>query len=193
MPSKLMPLLAGAAVVAVALAWSPVGGAAADIVKHALFANNAGAVGGIRASAKPLPNRLLPLGADGKYPASVLPLTAGPQGPQGPPGARGAKGDPAMASTLTIVSHLNVAAGATASGTVRCPAGYLATGGAVEGADPVNELVTASSFVLFNGDTAQQAASGQGASAYGWRGAVRYTGTKAFESFTVAVICARGG
>jgi hypothetical protein len=44
-------------------------------------------VGGIGASKKPKPGKLLPLGKNGKFPASVLPGTV-----KGPPGAEGATG-----------------------------------------------------------------------------------------------------
>jgi hypothetical protein len=75
------------------LAWSPFGQAAGRSV--ASFAKNAGAVNGIKASRKPTPGRLVPLGRAGKFPASVLPLARGPKGadgPQGPPGPEGAPG-----------------------------------------------------------------------------------------------------
>lgn len=46
----------------------------------------------IRAARSPKPRYLLPLGRDGKFPASVLPPVAGPPGPVGPTGARGVQG-----------------------------------------------------------------------------------------------------
>jgi hypothetical protein len=101
-------LAASAAIVAV-LATNPVGEAAGDAVRVALFAKNAGKVNGIKASRTPKARRLLPLGADGVFPASVVPPgppgpegpvgpsgpqgPAGPVGPAGPPGPQGEKGD----------------------------------------------------------------------------------------------------
>jgi hypothetical protein len=76
------------------LAWSPLGQAAGRTV--ASFAKNAGAVNGIRASRKPAPGRLLPLGRNGKFPPSVVPLARGARGAdgaQGPPGPEGAQGE----------------------------------------------------------------------------------------------------
>ncbi len=181
-------MLSVTALFVAALGSAPAVGAVAGVIRHALFADNAARVGGLRASATPLAGRLLPLGPDGKFPASVLPLKSGPSGPAGPKGDRG---DPAFPSTVTVVAHPNVAAGGTATATATCPSGYLATGGAVDTPDPLYESVASSTFVLNNGDTAQQAASGEGGSAVGWSGTVRYTGTKALESFTVAAICAQ--
>jgi hypothetical protein len=84
-----------AALLALVLASSPVGRAAGRTV--ATFAKNAGAVNGIRASRKPTPGRLVPLGRNGKLPASVVPVARGPRGAdgaQGPRGADGARGAP---------------------------------------------------------------------------------------------------
>lgn len=66
---------------------------AVSAVRHAVFAQNAGSVGGIKASRTPKAGRLLPLGADAKVPDSALPnLLRGPRGPQGPGGSVGASG-----------------------------------------------------------------------------------------------------
>ena len=72
------------------------------VTKVALFAKNAGKVGGIAASKKPKAGKLLPLGKNGKFPASVLPVDVtgppgpegarGPAGPAGPQGAQGIQG-----------------------------------------------------------------------------------------------------
>jgi hypothetical protein len=72
------------------LAWSPLGHAAGRTV--ASFAKNAGAVNGIKASRKPVPGRLLPLGRNGKFPASVVPVQRGARGTDGAPGQRGSEG-----------------------------------------------------------------------------------------------------
>jgi hypothetical protein len=85
-----------------ALAASPAGGTARRSI--AAFATNAGAVNGIKASRKPKPGRLVPLGRNAKLPTSVVPTIrgprgttgargpAGPQGPAGAPGPQGAQG-----------------------------------------------------------------------------------------------------
>ena len=92
-----------------ALSLSPAGEAARRTVKS--FAQNAGAVNGIKASRSPKPGRLVPLGRNAKLPASVIPLrglrgatgrqgpagpagAAGPVGPAGPPGVAGPAGAP---------------------------------------------------------------------------------------------------
>ena len=72
------------------LAWSPLGQAAGRTV--ASFAKNAGAVNGIKASRKPVPGRLLPLGRNGKFPAAVVPVHRGARGSDGAPGQRGPEG-----------------------------------------------------------------------------------------------------
>ncbi len=68
-------------------------------VAHARFADNASKINNYKASIHPTPNTLLPLGPDGRYPASVLPTTTGsggaaqgPAGPRGPAGPAGANG-----------------------------------------------------------------------------------------------------
>ena len=63
---------------------------ALEAAARVAFANNAGAVNGIKASKKPKANQLLPLDARGRFPASVL--ARGPQGVQGIPGPQGAPG-----------------------------------------------------------------------------------------------------
>jgi hypothetical protein len=91
-----LPLILSVTALAVAVFGStPVGSAATGLVKEALFARNAGKVGGISVSRTPKPNTLLPLGGDAKLPASVLPAgtgTGGAPGPAGPAGPRGPAG-----------------------------------------------------------------------------------------------------
>jgi len=53
-------------------------------------ATNAAAVNGMKASQQPRPGRLVPLGADGRFPAAVGAI--GPQGPKGDPGPQGPAG-----------------------------------------------------------------------------------------------------
>src|SRR5215212_10264699 len=87
--NRTLPLVLGAFAL-VLLAWSPLGEAAGRSV--ASFARNAGAVNGIKASRKPVPRRLLPLGRNGKFPASVVPVARGARGADGAPGVRGPEG-----------------------------------------------------------------------------------------------------
>ena len=106
--------LALAALVVAALGVTPLGEAAGGVVRVALFAKNAGKVNGIKASRTPRPGRLLALGRDARFPASVVPVARGPQGPpgpegptgpagpegqQGPQGEKGEKGDPGEPAT----------------------------------------------------------------------------------------------
>jgi Collagen triple helix repeat (20 copies) len=93
------PIAITALVVALALAAfgaTQAGQAAVGAVKVALFAKNSGKLNGLRASKTPKPGRLLPLGKNGKFPASVVPTVTGPAGPKGDPGTRGPKGDPGL-------------------------------------------------------------------------------------------------
>jgi len=99
---RLPVVLSAAALVVAVLGATPNGFAAfKGFAKVALYAKNAGKVGGITASKKPKPGKLLPLGKNGKFPASVLPVTTpttgpegarGPAGPAGPQGAQGLQG-----------------------------------------------------------------------------------------------------
>ena len=98
---RLPVVLSAAALVVAVLGATPNGFAAfKGVAKVALFAKNAGKVGGITASKKPKPGKLLPLGKNGKFPASVLPVVTGtgpegargPAGPAGPQGAQGLQG-----------------------------------------------------------------------------------------------------
>jgi hypothetical protein len=83
-------LLCPAGLLLAALALSPVGGAARRTV--AAYAQNSGAVNGIKASRTPRPGRLVPLGRNAKLPASVLPLQRGQRGAPGPAGPSGPVG-----------------------------------------------------------------------------------------------------
>ena len=84
--------LALTALVVAALGVTPLGEAAGSVVRVALFAKNAGKVNGIKASRIPKPGRLLALGRDARFPASVVPVERGPQGPPGPEGPAGPAG-----------------------------------------------------------------------------------------------------
>ena len=98
--NRTLPVVVGAFAL-VLLAWSPIGDAAGRSV--ASFARNAGAVNGIKASRKPVPGRLLPLGRNRKFPSSVVPTMRGArggdgvQGPKGTDGAAGPAGAPGPA------------------------------------------------------------------------------------------------
>jgi hypothetical protein len=88
-----LPLILSATALVVALfGATPLGEAARDAVPFALFARNAAKVSGIKASRKPKPNQLLALGANGKFPDTVVPQ--GPRGPQGEQGPQGPPGPP---------------------------------------------------------------------------------------------------
>ena len=87
--NRTIPLLLVALLI-VLLGASPAGRAAGRTVAN--FAKNAGAVNGIRASRKPAPGRLLPLGRNGKFPAAVLTVARGARGQDGAQGPRGADG-----------------------------------------------------------------------------------------------------
>src|SRR6185436_16482985 len=94
-----LPVVLSAAALLVAVLSATPNGIAGSAVRVALFAKNAAKVGGIAASKKPKAGKLLPLGKNGKFPASVVPPgqrgpvgPIGSQGPQGFPGQKGAKG-----------------------------------------------------------------------------------------------------
>lgn len=104
------PLVLSALALAVAAAGStPPVQAAAGAVRTALFAKNAGAVNGIKASTRPQAGKLVPLGRDGKFPVGVLPASeAGPQGVQGPPGPKGADGRDGTNGTFRAYATVTV-------------------------------------------------------------------------------------
>jgi hypothetical protein len=102
-----LPLILSATALVIALfGATPVGRAVVSAVppfathaKTADYARNAGEVNGIKASTRPRTGWLVPLGAGGKFPASVLPTATGgqagapgSQGPQGPKGDTGPRG-----------------------------------------------------------------------------------------------------
>src|SRR5207244_13234625 len=74
--ARTIAALGGIAAVLAALAASPAGGS----VRHSIaaFAENAGAVNGIKASRAPKPGRLVPLGRNAKLPSSVVPTVRWP-------------------------------------------------------------------------------------------------------------------
>ena len=72
MRRRLPIILSGAALAVALFGATPLGNAAANVVKRALFANNAGAVNGIKASETPEPGKLFPLRSDGTLPSEVI-------------------------------------------------------------------------------------------------------------------------
>jgi hypothetical protein len=98
--SRLALVLSATALTVALFGSTPVGHAVGSKVpffaKTAGYANRAGtaaALGGVKLSKQPRPGTLLPLGADGKFPASVgLAGPAGPKGEKGDPGPAGPKG-----------------------------------------------------------------------------------------------------
>jgi len=95
-PRRLPVALAAAALAVAVLGTTSVGHAVTNVIpplathaKRADYATNAGAVGAIKAWRTPRPGYLLPLGRNGKFPASV-----GLRGPAGPAGLKGDRGDP---------------------------------------------------------------------------------------------------
>ena len=97
-PMKRLPLVLSATALVVAVFGStPVGHAVGSAIPafaksagYAKQAGNASALNGIKASKQPRPGMLVPLGADGKFPASVG--LVGPAGPKGDKGDKGATG-----------------------------------------------------------------------------------------------------
>jgi hypothetical protein len=94
--TRLALVLSATALTVALFGATPVGYAVGSKVpffaKTAGYANRAGsaaALGGVKLSKQPRPGTLLPLGADGRFPASV--------GLAGPPGPKGEKGDPGPA------------------------------------------------------------------------------------------------
>ncbi len=103
------------------------------LATHAKYADNARAVNNYKASIRPTPDTLLPLGSDGKFPASVLPSTVtgtGPQGPAGPQGAAGAAGRNSPA-VVTVVFQANGTSKDPQTGAAQatCAAGSKVLGG----------------------------------------------------------------
>jgi hypothetical protein len=113
------------ATIALVLAVVPVGEAANGWVKRALFARNAGTVGGFGATRVPHKGKLLVLPASGKLPASILPSSiGGPRGPAGPPGAAG--GDSSSAFVASAPAAVSLGATQTSVETLALKAGSYA-------------------------------------------------------------------
>jgi Collagen triple helix repeat (20 copies) len=173
MRNRLPIALSTAALVVALFGSTPIGHAVRVAVvpsaKHAHtadFATNAGAVDGVKASARPKPGRLVPLGANGKFPVSVGQVgprgvkgdpgsagAAGAKGETGPAGARGStgpQGPPGPQGTKGVSGWEYVVVGRTLPGnpshtpnewTAQCPTGKKVLGGGWtvgSGADPTH-------------------------------------------------------
>jgi len=210
-----LPIVLAATALAVAVFGSTpvghaVGSAVSPLAKHAKkadYATNAGAVNGVKASKRPLPGQLVPLGKDGKFPASVgiggpaglqgpkgdkgeqgpagPKSTTGPKGPAGPAGSQGAPG-PAGAPGLSGISGWQYLTAGMAippddrrTWQVNCPGGKKALGGGV------------STTSGNKSDTHISESAPAGASATGWLASV-YTNPDAgfTPTYYVWVICA---
>jgi hypothetical protein len=133
-----LPLVISATALVVALFGStPLGHAVVSAVPpfakkagYAKTAGNALAVSGIKAAKAPTPGFLVPLGADGKFPASIGQV--GPAGPKGDKGDKGPKGDtgPPGISSYQIVQNTASATNTQSGGvSITCPAGTQPIGG----------------------------------------------------------------
>ena len=183
-----LPLVLSATALVVAIFGStPLGHAVVRAIppfaRAAGYATNAGAVNGIHASRTPKARFLVPLGVDGKFPASV-----GVAGPPGAPGQQGPAGPAGPAGATNVIvrdgSAAQIAAGGFNAVTASCNGNERATGGGVrsDGAD----TVVADSYAT-SGASALEAKSGEAAN--GWWADVHNEGstTRNVHAF---VICA---
>lgn len=104
---------------------TPVVGAADGWVKRAIYARNAGKVGGFSASKTPTKGKLIVLPKSGKLPASILPASAG--GAAGAAGSPGAAGDGSTAVFVGAApAAVNLGAAQTGVATLALKAGSYA-------------------------------------------------------------------
>lgn len=194
-----------AALVVAVLGATPLGEAAAKrVVRVALFAKNADKVDGIHASRSPRAGKLVPLGRDGRFPASVLPPPppgpigpvgapgppgrAGPPGDSGPVGARGERGEPATALWAAVAADGSVVRGNGTTGGRRVGVGaYEVTFGV-----PIGECATL--VALATPDGTSSTATGQAGASPQSDTVVTVetetsTGTNADRAFQLAVLC----
>jgi hypothetical protein len=129
--ARLPVVLSIAALAAALLGSTSVGQAFSGVsfAKRAAFAKNAGAVNGIKASRTPMPGKLVPLGQDGKFPASVG--LAGPQGPKGDTGAQGPAGTNGVSGWGYYVVPQDLNSKDIKTWSATCPAGQKPLGGGV--------------------------------------------------------------
>jgi hypothetical protein len=120
--------------------------AASAPVKRAVFAKNAGAVNGIKASRTPAPGKLVPLGLDGKFPASVG--LAGPKGEKGDKGDTGTQGPAGISGWGYYIQEQDIASKTIATWSVSCPAGQKPLGGGVSTTNPFAATVAESAPII---------------------------------------------
>lgn len=118
---KLPLVLSAIALVVALLGSTPLGEAARNAVPLALFANNADKVDGIHASRVPRPGYLVPLAANGRFPAAV--------GTVGPPGERGPAGVPGISGLVLQAQETAVDGSTPKAARAVCPAGKKVLGG----------------------------------------------------------------
>jgi hypothetical protein len=199
-------VLGVSAVIVATLGATGVGEAASDAVRVALFAKNAGMVNGIKAARTPKAGRLLALGADGRFPPSVVPPAppgskgpagaqgpegpAGPVGPAGPPGPQGEKGDPgesARALFAVVAADATLVRGSRVAGVARLAQGSYE----VTFAQSVGQCAHVATLVAAEA----AGATGQiGAAPGATDGAVRVetetsSGSNADKAFQLSVFC----
>ena len=135
---KRLPLVLSITALAVALLGStPIGHAVGSRVPpfakkagYAYRAGNATAVHGIRAAKRPRPGFLVPLGADGRFPASVGQSgPAGARGAKGATGATGAPGPPGVTGYQIVFKNSAFDSVDEKSVLASCPAGKKALSG----------------------------------------------------------------
>ncbi|MBI4171584.1 MAG: hypothetical protein HY511_02370 [Actinobacteria bacterium] len=170
-----LPIALSATALFVALFGStPLGGAADSVVAavppfatKAGYATNAGAVNGIKASRTAKAGHLVPLGADGKFPASVG--QAGPPGAEGgtgPKGDAGPQGLPGLSGVqiVTADSVVDLSFGVKEA-TATCPSGKKVIGGGAESIS--SKAYSSTGFPA--GDNAWKAEGAGGGVSYGVR------------------------
>ena len=170
MRSKFGAALLAAASILVVLVVSPFA------QSGSLIGPNADRVDGIHASRTAKAGKLLPLGSNGKFPASVLTLKQGPkgdtgemgeqgpqgdQGPQGPQGATGATGPAGTNGFKRLVYGYStpqvINAGEVITGTLECETGLHIVSGGVSVQDPTSQYVMESHPKGWTGWTASVA------------------------------------
>ena len=174
---------------------TPVGHAlssAAAPARKAAYAANAGAVNGIKASRTPKPGRLLALGSDGKFPASVG--LAGPQGPKGekgdkgdrgPKGDKGDKGEKGDTGATGVsgwgyyLKNLDIPAGKTYPLGVICPKGQRVLGGGASSSNYLVSVIRESAPTIDEGSFEQ-----------GWGAVVFNSGNTTITSYVWAICAA---